>query len=221
MSSTERIQGINATRMELLGLRSRRRLAQNGYDLLNRKLETLTAELFSILSKFKEVNEQIRDALKTAGAELSKTEMRMGPLRVKEVSQGFSRTVGIEASSRSLMGVKVPRISLIKDGTTKIQYSLTDTSAQLDEAVSKFDKALELIVRLGEVQSTISKLAAEIQSTKRRVNALKNIVIPRLDATISYIKLSLAEREREEFVRLKKVKANLEATQELMADLKQ
>ena len=207
--------------MELLGLRSRRRLAQNGYDLLNRKLETLTAELFSILSKFKEVNEQIRDALKTAGAELSKTEMRMGPLRVKEVSQGFSRTVGIEASSRSLMGVKVPRISLIKDGTTKIQYSLTDTSAQLDEAVSKFDKALELIVRLGEVQSTISKLAAEIQSTKRRVNALKNIVIPRLDATISYIKLSLAEREREEFVRLKKVKANLEATQELMADLKQ
>jgi len=50
---------------------------------------------------------------------------------------------------------------------------------------------------------------------------LKNIVIPRLDATISYIKLSLAEREREEFVRLKKVKANLEATQELMADLKQ
>src|SRR3990172_3485655 len=174
MSSTERIQGINATRMELLGLRSRRRLAQNGYDLLNRKLETLTAELFSILSKFKEVNEQIRDALKTAGAELSKTEMRMGPLRVKEVSQGFSRTVGIEASSRSLMGVKVPRISLIKDGTTKIQYSLTDTSAQLDEAVSKFDKALELIVRLGEVQSTISKLAAEIQSTKRRVNALKN-----------------------------------------------
>lgn len=207
--------------MELLGLRSRRRLAQNGYDLLNRKLETLTAELFSILSKFKEVNEQIRNALKTAGAELSKTEMRMGPLRVKEVSQGFSRTVGIEASSRSLMGVKVPRISLIKDGTTKIQYSLTDTSAQLDEAVSKFDKALELIVRLGEVQSTISKLAAEIQSTKRRVNALKNIVIPRLDATISYIKLSLAEREREEFVRLKKVKANLEATQELMADLKQ
>ena len=64
------------------------------------------------------------------------------------------------------------------------------------------------------VSLRVTRLATEIQSTKRRVNALKNIVIPRFDTTIRWIALTLGEQEREEFVRLKKVKARLEAKEE-------
>ncbi|OLS24886.1 MAG: V-type sodium ATPase subunit D [Candidatus Heimdallarchaeota archaeon LC_3] len=210
MSSAERLN-VNATRMELLGLRKRKNLAQNGYDLLNRKLETLTSELFTILQEFKDFNERIKPAIQDAIDALTKTDMAMGSLKVREISQGFPETVKIEASSRSLMGVRVPQIKLLKDEDKDVSYySFSDTSAYLDDGRKKFDNALELIVKLGEYQSTISRLASEIQSTKRRVNALKNIVIPRFNNTINYIKLTLAEREREEFVRLKKVKANLE-----------
>lgn len=210
MSSAERLN-VNATRMELLGLRTRKKLAQNGYDLLNRKLETLTSELFTILQEFREFNEMIKPAIRNAIDALTKTDMAMGSLKVREIAQGFPETVKIEASSRSLMGVRVPQIRLIKDQKKdESYYSFSDTSAYLDDGRKKFDNALELIIKLAEFQSTISRLASEIQSTKRRVNALKNIVIPRFNNTINYIKLTLAEREREEFVRLKKVKANLE-----------
>ena len=181
--SADKLDGINATRMELISLRTRKTLAQNGYNLLNKKLETLT------------------------------NEMAMGPLKVKETSLSFALGIQLEAKSRSLMGVKVPIIASAEQETQQT-YTFIDTSATIDDAIKKFQEALQLIIKLAEVQSTITRLATEIQSTKRRVNALKNIVIPRFDSTIRWIALTLGEQEREEFVRLKKVKARLEAKEE-------
>ena len=209
-SAVEKIAGVNATRMELLGIRNRKALANKGYELLNKKLETLTSELFSILQKSREVNEQIAQALKDAFKAYTLAEMSMGTMKMREIAYGIPSSIDVEAKSRSLMGVRVPKISLEHKEITNQLYSFTDTSVRMDDAVKKLNTALELIVKLSEVQSTISRLASEIVATKRRVNALKNIVIPRFDATIQWISLTLAEREREEFVRLKKVKLNLE-----------
>jgi V/A-type H+-transporting ATPase subunit D len=196
--------------MELISLKTRKKLAENGYELLNKKLETLTNELFTILNSYREVQKNIKVAIQKASRALTKAEMVMGSLRVKEASLAYSQGITLEARSRSLMGVKVPIISISQKEIIQ-PYSFIDTSVTLDEAVKTFQKALELIIKLGEVQSTITRLASEIQSTKRRVNALKNIVIPRFDATIRWIALTLGEQEREEFVRLKKVKAKIEA----------
>lgn len=210
MSNAEKIDGINATRMELISLKTRKKLAENGYELLNKKLETLTNELFTILNSYREVQKNIKVAIQKASDALTKAEMVMGTLKVKEASLAYSKGITLEAQSRSLMGVKVPIISILDEKISQ-PYSFIDTSVTLDDAVNTFQEALKLIIKLGEVQSTITRLASEIQSTKRRVNALKNIVIPRFDATIRWIALTLGEQEREEFVRLKKVKAKIEA----------
>ncbi|MHA2365243.1 MAG: V-type ATP synthase subunit D [Candidatus Hodarchaeales archaeon] len=209
MSTAEKIDGINATRMELLDLRNRKKLAEDGYELLNKKLETLTNELFTILQTYREVQRKIQEAIQDAVGALTITEMAMGSLKVREVALNFEKSIRVEASSRSLMGVRVPIIKMQKKETNQ-PYSFIDTSVRLDEAIKKFQIAIEIIVKLAEVQSTISRLATEIQSTKRRVNALKNIVIPRFDVTLRWISLTLGEQEREEFVRLKKVKSKLE-----------
>ena len=211
--SADKLEGINATRMELISLRTRKSLAQNGYNLLNKKLETLTNELFNFLNSYREVQKNIREAILEASKALTRSEMAMGPLKVKETSLSFALGIQLEAKSRSLMGVKVPIIATTEQETQQT-YTFIDTSATIDDAIKKFQEALQLIIKLAEVQSTITRLATEIQSTKRRVNALKNIVIPRFDTTIRWIALTLGEQEREEFVRLKKVKARLEAKEE-------
>ena len=101
-----------------------------------------------------------------------------------------------------------------KKGFEICRQNMNKEPREFYEQIKKFQEALQLIIKLAEVQSTITRLATEIQSTKRRVNALKNIVIPRFDSTIRWISLTLGEQEREEFVRLKKVKARLEAKEE-------
>jgi V/A-type H+-transporting ATPase subunit D len=111
------------------------------------------------------------------------------------------------------MGVRVPIIEMDKAERTVIRrgYGFVDTSSKLDEACWKMEQTLAMIVRLAEVEETVRKLAIEVEKTKRRVNALEYIVIPRLKATVKYIRMRLDEIERESFTRLKKIKALLEA----------
>ncbi|MHA2176289.1 MAG: V-type ATP synthase subunit D [Candidatus Hodarchaeales archaeon] len=110
------------------------------------------------------------------------------------------------------MGISVPLFSLQtseSEKNEKMDYSLRKTSVKFDNNIITFKTALEDIIELAEVQTTLSRLSKEIIETKRRVNALNYIIIPRIEATVKWIKLTLAERERESFVRLKKVKKKI------------
>jgi len=109
------------------------------------------------------------------------------------------------------MGVKVP-ILRAKDEAREesIPYNVVDTTAKMDEAIKKFQQAIKVIIRLAETETAVRKLAEEIDITKRRVNALKYIVIPRIENTIRYIQFHLEEVAREDFFRLKRIKATLE-----------
>ncbi|MHA1167643.1 MAG: V-type ATP synthase subunit D [Candidatus Hodarchaeales archaeon] len=214
MSSASIISGINPTRMGLLELKERKKLAENGHDLLKRKLETLTSELFEIIKDYGVLEEKARISYGETIKALNKAEIASGPLVMKEVAQNYPELVSIETDTRSLMGVNVPVIKSVREVKNGFLYSLTETSGVLDESIEVFEGTLDLLLELAEKQSTITKLATEVNSTKRRVNALKNIVIPRLIATIRYISLALQEREREDFVRLKKIKARLEQQKE-------
>ena len=105
------------------------------------------------------------------------------------------------------MGVVVPIIdSEIQERT--ILNVATDSwiPPKVDEAAKKFEKSIQLIIELGETEKQ-SCYGNEIESTKRRVNALEHIIIPRLQNTVKYIEMRLEEMERESFVRLKMVKS--------------
>jgi len=108
---------------------------------------------------------------------------------------------------RSVMGVTIPIIKADDVPPDIMPYGAVGTSFELDEAYVKFSRAKSLVKELAETENTIYRLAYSIKKTQKRANALKNVVIPRLDADILRITDSLEEKEREEFVRQKIIKS--------------
>ena len=207
------IEGINPTRMELLKLKDREKLAVKGHSLLKEKRNALIMEFFNILERVKGSRENVEEQLKEAYKDLATAQIVMGDLAVRKASMAVKESVEVDIDSRSIMGVVVP---VIESKTTKTRtmvdrgYGFIDTSVKLDEAAKKFEKSIELIIELGEIEKTIILLASEIESTKRRVNALEHIIVPRIENTVKYIEMRLEEMERENFVRLKMIKKTME-----------
>ncbi len=191
--------------MELLRLKNRMRLAERGHDLLKEKRDSLIMEFFNAIAEIKEAREKVETDLIEAFSALTKAKMVMGPSAVVEFARSSRVQANLSISTRSMMGVLVPVLS-VEQHTPNIPYSLPDSSAQLDVMAVKFQEALKSIVRLAEIDSTVKRLALEIERTKRRVSALESVVIPRLEATSKYVKLALEEREREDFFRIKMIR---------------
>ncbi|MGY5876809.1 MAG: V-type ATP synthase subunit D [Candidatus Thorarchaeota archaeon] len=199
------LPGTKTTRMELLRLKNRMRLAERGHNLLKEKRDSLIMEFFNAIAEIKEARETVEDTLSHAFRALTQTKMIMGPSRVVEFANASKVESNLSISTRSMMGVRVPVLS-VEQNTPELPYSLTDSSARLDVMSTKFKEALKAIVRLAETESTVKRLALEIERTKRRVSALETVVIPRLDATARFVKLALEEREREDFFRTKMIR---------------
>jgi V/A-type H+-transporting ATPase subunit D len=206
------IEGINPTRMELLKLKQREKLAIKGHSLLKEKRNALIMEFFNILERVKGSRENVSEKLKDAYKDLTASQIIMGDLAVKKAAMSVKESVNVDIESRSIMGVVVPVMDYDVQQRNIVErgYGFMDTSVKLDEAAKEFEESLALIIELAEVEKTIILLASEIESTKRRVNALEHIIIPRIKNTVKYIEMRLEEMDRENFVRLKMIKKTLE-----------
>ena len=116
----------------------------------------------------------------------------------------------INVSIKNIMGVKVPQIELKKvENAERLKYmTLLDLKTIL--LIKNFEDLLKLTMQTLEIEITLKKLLQEIESTKKRVNALEKIHIPKIKEDIKFIKLALEEMERETILKLKKVKAKKE-----------
>lgn len=206
------IDGINPTRMELLSLKNRTKLAVKGHGLLKEKRDALIKEFFDILDRVKGVREAAERSLKEANEALLEAQIAMSDLAVRKASLSVKESIDVDIKSRSVMGVSVPVTNVKMEERSIIDrgYSFSDTTIQLDEAAKKFEESIKFLIELGEVEKTIFLLAEEIEATKRRVNALEHIMIPRFENTEKYIDMRLQEMERENFVRLKMIRSTIE-----------
>ncbi len=203
------LAGTKTTRMELLRLKNRMRLAERGHDLLKEKRDSLIMEFFNAIAEIKEARQSVENTLSEAFSSLTQAKMVMGPSRVIEFAYASKVQTDISIATRSMMGVRVPVMS-VEQHVPELPYSLPDSSARLDTMSVKFREALKSLIRLAEIESTVKRLALEIERTKRRVSALETIVIPRLDATARFVRLALEEREREDFIRLKMIRDRMD-----------
>jgi V/A-type H+-transporting ATPase subunit D len=166
-----------------------------------------------VIKEYKDARNAMEVNLQTAFRDLLMAEILLGSREMQQISEITLRDIDLDFTTKNIMGVSVP-IMNIENPVRKINergYGFLSTTAKLDDAAKSFEESLSVIVRLAEVEESVRRIAEEVEKTKRRVNALEYIVIPRLKATIKHIEMRMEEIERESFMRLKKIKASLEA----------
>ena len=208
------IPGARPTRMELIALRKREKIAQRGEDLLREKLDALMIEFFQFAREITALRTKTQDLLNQTYLRFAEAQMLMGATRLEETSLTAQDRFDVDASTRNVIGVSIPDVEVKVRPLEGYPYSMIGTSAKLDEAVALMTEAVKNVVELSAAEAAIRRLAEAIAATKRRVNSLEYIVIPRILNTIRYIEMSLQERAREDFFRLKRIKTRLEEEQE-------
>jgi len=203
---------ISPTRMELMKLRRRASLAKRGHELLREKMDALIIEFFEVLRRVREVRAKAFDQLSSAYKSLSMCMARMGTIETQQAANESKRELQIEASTRLVMGVLTPTLEVRKVERSALErgYSLYTTSPLLDEVARNFEVSLRLLIELAELEESARVIAGELERTKRRANALEYIIIPRLLDSIKFIVMRLDEMERENFSRMKRIKAMME-----------
>lgn len=207
------LQNVKPTRMELLKLRKRVKLADKGHKLLKEKRDALISEFMVVIKEYKNARKSVEENLKGAFHNLLMAEVLLGSRDLEQISGITLRDIGLDFMTKNIMGVSVPimKVDNLVRRINERGYGFLSTNAKLDDAAKNFEESILLIVKLAEVEESVRRIAEEVEKTKRRVNALEYIVIPRLKATIKHIEMRMEEIERESFLRLKKIKASLEA----------
>ena len=206
----ELISGVHPTRMELLALRKKRNIAERGRDLLREKLDALMIEFFDLVREVSSLRDRSHGLLQEAYSLFVEAQMVHGLTRLEQFSTGAQDRFDLDATTRNVIGVALPYVKVKVEPLKSAPYNMLASSAKLDEATVKMAEALKAISELSSAEAAIRKLAEAIASTKRRVNSLDYVIIPRVVQSIRYIQMHLEEREREDFFRLKRIKSRME-----------
>lgn len=199
---------ITATKGNLLNCKKSLALATMGYDLLDRKRNVLIREMMNLVGEVKQLRDTITQAYETAYYLLQQANVSLGV--ISELTRQVKVDDGIEITYRSVMGVEIPKV-IYHEQPVSMQYDIEISNSRVDEAYIQFNKVKSMTMKLAEIDSSAYRLANAIRKTQKRANALKNIVIPNTSAQIKFISDALDEKEREEFSRLKVIKAQKNA----------
>jgi V/A-type H+-transporting ATPase subunit D len=206
------VEQANPTRMELIRKNAQIKLAEQGRDLLREKMDALIREFFRIMETVSRSRDDLETMANVAQQSLLTALATDDPVTVKSASFATKRGLTLDIKGKNIMGVPVPVIEKkrISKSVFERGYSIIGTSGRIDEAAEKFEGELDLVIGLAETETALKRLGGEIQMTRRRVNALEQVLIPQLKSQAKYIENTIDEREREDLFRLKKVKKIIE-----------
>ncbi|WP_435062976.1 V-type ATP synthase subunit D [Halobaculum sp. EA56] len=203
---------VKPTRKNLMEIEDRIDLSERGHDTLEQKRDGLIMEFMDILDQAQDVREQLEADYDTAQEKINKARAMEGDVAVRGAAAALKEHPEITTQSKNIMGVVVPQIesSKVKKNLDERGYGLLGSSARIDEAADAYEELIESIILAAEVETAMKKMLEEIETTKRRVNALEFKLLPELNENKEYIEQKLEEQEREEIFRLKKIKAKKE-----------
>lgn len=200
---------VTPTRMVLNQLKGRLKTARRGHKLLKDKRDELMRQFMDVVKLNKELRLKVEEGMTGAFASLTVASTIMSPEMLEQALLYPRQSVELGMSYKNIMSVNVPVYSFRtknNDPSEIYPYGFAQTSGELDDALEKLAKVFEDMLELAQVEKTMQLLAEEIEKTRRRVNALEYVMIPEMEENIKYISMKLDENERNNTIRLMKVK---------------
>ena len=202
---------VKPTRMELSTLKDRLKVAQNGYDLLKDKQDELMRQFIELIKENNQLRNEVEDELSGALGNFVLASSSMNDAFMEEIVALPSKQVNLEIAKKNIMSVDVPKMSFSYDddnqnSDNEVKYGYLNTSSELDDAIEVLNDVMPKLLKLSEIEKTCQLMATEIESTRRRVNALEYRMIPNIKETIKYIQMKLDENKRASITRMIKVK---------------
>ena len=200
---------VKPTRMELKRTKARLLTAVRGHKLLKDKRDELMRQFMLVVRENKILRQRVETGLEEAMGAMAKASDLMSP-EILEQSLLFPKQgVEVELSQRNIMSVNIPQYAFRTRTSAAADiypYGYAQTSGELDEAIDRLGRVFQEMLELARAEKSMQLMAAEIERTRRRVNALEYVMIPQMQETIRYITMKLEENERSTTTRLMKVK---------------
>ncbi len=200
---------VNPTRMELTKLKKKLATATRGHKLLKDKRDELMRQFLDMVRENRALREKVEKGIMAANKNFVLARSSMSDEILNVALMAPKQEVYLEADKRNVMSVEIPEFEYrtkTADTNDIYPYGFAFTSSDLDDAVKSLQDILPDMLRLAEIEKSCQLMAAEIEKTRRRVNALEHVMIPELRENIKYIVMKLDENERSTQVRLMKVK---------------
>ena len=200
---------VNPTRMELTRLKKKLSTARRGHKLLKDKRDELMRQFLELVRENKALRENVEAGINAANKNFSLAASGMTDAEVRVSFMSPKQEVQLVTDTKNIMSVDVPLYTYTtrtSDPNDIHSYGLAFTSSDLDSAVTSLAGILPDMLKLAEIEKTCQLLAAEIEKTRRRVNALEHVLIPDMETSIKFISMKLDENERSSQTRLMKIK---------------
>ena len=200
---------VNPTRMELTRLKKKLVTATKGHKLLKDKRDELMRQFLDLVRENMALRQKVEAGILSANKNFVIAKAGMSEQILNTALMSPKQEVYLEAAKKNVMSVDIPVFKTrtrTADANDIYSYGFAFTSGDLDDAVKSLEDILPDMLRLAEVEKSCQLMAAEIEKTRRRVNALEHVIIPETQENIKYITMKLDENERSTQIRLMKVK---------------
>ncbi len=203
------VLNVNPTRMELTRLKKQLTTAVRGHKLLKDKRDELMRQYLDLIRENKNLRREVEREVQIANSHFVRASSVMSKQALDTALLAPKQEAYLTVDTKNVMSVDIPVFSVTtrtSEASDIYSYGFASTSFELDDAVDRVSKLLPKMLRLAEIEKSTSRMVAEIEKTRRRVNALEHVMIPRYRETIRMITMKLEENDRSSRARLMKVK---------------
>ena len=203
-------QNVAATKIELLKYKKSSQVATMVQKILDDKRKVLLKNIEEMITEAQKARGGIWDPLQDVYNSVNEAYLSLGTSTVDSVAESAPAVMEVDVKDKRVVDVKIPSLTVTEKDTKSMPYGFADTNASIDRAAKQIKSLLPKICKAAEYENSIFSLAKALEKTQKLLNALENVIIPQYQHRIRYIIATIEEREREEFAKLKKVKAAIE-----------